>query len=158
MHLPLLAGSIVQPQSEVSYSSAPNKRLLVVVADVDIEDVDWTIELAAFVVQVVEDGIEAALLARYDDVNDAGFGSCGALVLGVVEPRLAGHPVLESLGIGLDIEVPAEHVEQTILRVQMRVLLGQLLMDGLVRCTVEVVDVRRGNGRTGQPHKGARAE
>lgn len=129
-----------------------------VVADVDVEDVHGPVELAAFVVQILEYGIEAALLAGDDDVGDAGFGPRVPLILGVLEARLAWHPVLEALGEAFDVEVAAQHVQKAVVRVQRRVLRGELVVDGAVRGAIEMVDVGLVDRWAGQAHEGASAK
>ena len=157
-HLSFLRGSLVQAQGQIEDGTAANKSFLVVILDFHVEDVDRAIELAALVVQIVEHSIEATLLAGNHDIDNAGFGTLGALVFGMVQSRLSGYPVLESLGVALDGEVAAEHIKQAVCRVQLGILCRQFRVDGAVGGAVEVVDVGLLYSRAGKPHQGASAK
>lgn len=82
-----------------------------VILDVDVEDMDRTIQLAALVVQILEHGIEAAFLAGNHNIDYARLGTLEALVLTVIEARFARHPILKTLGKALDVKVAAQHVQ-----------------------------------------------
>lgn len=129
-----------------------------VILDIDIENVDRSIESASLVVQVLQDGIKAAFFASNDDIDDARFGTFRTLVGGMFQPWLAWHPILEPLGVLLDCEIATEHVQQPIGRIQASILRRQLIVHVLVCSAVEVVNVRLVDRRAGQAHERASAE
>jgi len=154
----LLGCGLVQAERKVEDSFAANEGFFVVIPDVDVEDVDRTVELSALVVEVFQHSVEAALLARYNDVDDTRFSTLRAFVFGVVQTRLARHPVLEALRVAFDVQVATEHVKQAVVGVERSVLTGKLIVDGAVGSAIEVVDVRLRDGRTGQTDERASAK
>lgn len=158
MHLPLPRRTLVQPHGQIQNGAPTHQGLLVVIPDIDIEDMDGPVQPAAFIQQVVEHGVEAALLAGDDGVDDAGLGARRALVGGVVEARLPRHPVLEALRVGFYAEVAGEHGQEAVGVVERRVLVGELGVDRAVRRAVERVDVWLRYGRSWEPDQRAGAE
>ena len=76
----------------------------------------------------------------------------------MIQTWFTGHPVLEALGEGFDVEVAAEHVEQAVVSVEGSILLSELIMNSTVGGAVEVIDVRLRDGWTGESDKRASAK
>lgn len=129
-----------------------------VVLDVHVEDMDRTVQLATFIMQVFEDSIKAALFAGNDNVDNARLGALEAFVFAVVEARFARDPVLKAFGEALDVEIAAQHVQQAIVGVKGRVLFGKLIVNGAIGGAVEVVDVWLMRSWAGKAHERACAK
>jgi hypothetical protein len=129
-----------------------------VILDVHIEDMNRSVQLAAFVVEVFKHSIKAPLFASDNHIGDTRLSSLEAFVLGMFQTRLARHPVLEPLWEAFDVQVAAQHVQQAVVSIERGVLRRKLIMYGTVRGTVEVIDIGLVCGRTRQAHQGARAK
>lgn len=152
MQLPLPRRTLVQPHGQIQNGAPAHQGLLVIIPDIDIEDMDGPVQPAALIEQVVEHGVEAALLAGDDGVDDAGLGARRALVGGVVEARLPWHPVLEALRVGLYAEVAGQHGQEAVGVVEGCVLVRELGVDCAVGRAVEGVDVWLRYRRAWEPH------
>lgn len=153
-----LDGGCVQRVGQVDNGPAGNESLLVAILDVDVDDVDRTIEGAITLCQIIDDGVPATLLTGDDEVGDTTFGTRGTLVASMVEAWEAGLPVLEPLRTLLDFTVPSEHVENTVALVQAFIFALELLEHLVVGRRVEGVDVRLGGTGSRKPDERAGAK
>jgi hypothetical protein len=158
MLLSLLGCGFIQAERKVENRFAANERFFVVVPNVDVEDVDRAVQLAALIVEVFQHSVEAALLASDDNIDDTGLCALRALVFGVVQTWFARHPILEALRVAFDVQVATKHVEQTVVGIEGSVLTGQLIVDGAVGSAVEVVHIGLCDGRTGKTDERASAK
>jgi len=158
--VPFLLGYFVQRISQVQNGSSTHQRLLVIVTDVDVEDVNRSVERGTTVMQVVDDSIPAPLLTRDNHIHHPAFSAYRAFVpfLLMVQSRVPRNPILESLGSPLYIPVPGQHVQDAIVAVESRILRQELVVHLCVRCRVEGINVGLRNGRARKAYKGASAE
>lgn len=139
--LPFFARSFVQAKGKIEDSFAAHESFFMVVLDVDIEDMNGSVQLAALIVKVLEHSVEAALFTCDEDIGDSRLSALKALVLGMFQARLARNPILEALRVALDVEIATQHIQQTVVGVQSSVLGRELVMNGAIGGTIKVVDV-----------------
>ena len=71
----------------------------------------WSIQRGTTVVQIIYDGVPAALFASEDHVRHPSFDAFTASVLGMLQPGHADLPVLPSFGAPVYASVSVEHVQ-----------------------------------------------
>lgn len=119
MREPFLLGGLVEGICQFQNGSTADQGLFVVVSDVDIEDVDRSVQWSPPVEQVVHDGIPASFFASEYDINNASFGPDSTFISSVkcIEPGSAGNPVVKPLRAPFDVAVAIEHIQDTVVSI-----------------------------------------
>ncbi len=146
----LFSCSFVQAERKIENSFASNEGFFMIVPNVNIEDVNRSVQLSALVVEVFKHSIKTALFAGYHHIDDARLRALRTFVFRVIQTWLARHPVLEALRVTFDVQIATKHIEQTVVGIEGGILTGKLIVNGAVGGAVEVVDVGLCDGRTGE--------
>jgi len=110
--LSLLDGGLVQGIGQLQNGLSPDQGLFMVVSDVDVEHMDWSVQRGATIEEVVHHRVPAPFFAGENHVDHASLGAGGTFVASIqgVHSGGADDPIVKSLGPPFNVSVPIEHI------------------------------------------------